>query len=72
MSTLISRRENQILNMIAYEFSSKEIAARLYIARETVHSHRKNLLKKLEVINSAGMVRKGIELGLIQQPNMSN
>lgn len=62
----ISKRENEILQLIANEYSTKEIAKKLFIAYETAHTHRKNLLRKLKVRNAAGLVRIGFELGIIQ------
>jgi len=62
----ISKREKQILRLVSYEYSTKEIAQQLYISAHTVMSHRKNLLEKMSVKNTAGLVRKGFELGLLQ------
>lgn len=64
-SRIISAREQEILHLIAYEYSSKEIAAKLYISRETVNSHRKNIMVKLGVKNTAGMVRVAFEKQLL-------
>lgn len=60
----ISAREYEVLKLIALENTINEIASILYISPHTVISHRKNLLYKLEVRNTAGMVRKAFELGL--------
>lgn len=70
VKALISARELEILHLIAYEYSSKEIAHKLYISQETVNSHRKNIMAKLDVKNTAGMVRVAMENKLIQNsPN---
>lgn len=61
----ISIREHEVLQLIAYEHTSQEIAERLFISNHTALSHRKNLMAKLNVRNTAGLVRKGFELGLI-------
>ena len=61
----ISRREQEVLHLIAHEKTSKEIAADLYISSHTAISHRKNLMEKLDVKNAAGLVRRGFELGLL-------
>jgi len=61
----ISQREKEVLHLLAYENSSKEIAKELFISEHTVFSHRKNLLSKMQVKNTAGLVRKGFELGLL-------
>ena len=63
----ISTREQEVLNLIAYEHTAKEIANKLYISYETVNSHRKNIMSKLGVKNTAGMVRVAFELRLIHQ-----
>ncbi len=65
-SSKISAREREILSLIAYERNSKEIAQELYISEHTVLSHRKNLMLKMDVKNTAGLVRKAFEVGLLQ------
>ncbi len=61
----LSHRELQVLNLIAHEHTSGEIAKKLFISNHTVRSHRKNLLSKLSVKNIAGLIRRGFELGLL-------
>ena len=61
----ITNREHEVLQLIAFESTSQEIAKELYISNHTVISHRKNLMEKLEVKNTAGLVRRGFELGLL-------
>lgn len=56
-----TKREREILHLIAHEHTTKEIAKQLYISYETVQTHRKNLLMKLEVKNTAGLVRRAFE-----------
>ena len=62
----ITNREKQVLHLIAYEYSSKEIAQQLYVSSETINSHRKNMMMKMGVRNTAGLVRRGFELGWLQ------
>jgi len=62
---LPSEREIEILQLIAFEYTSKEIADRLFISRETVNTHRKNLMCKLRVKNVAGLMRKAYEVRLL-------
>lgn len=61
----ITRSELRVLNLISYGLSSKEIADMLFLSEHTIHSHRANLLEKLKVKNSAGLVRVAIEQKLI-------
>lgn len=65
MSPKISLREKQVLRLIAFENTSKEIADQLCISDHTVISHRKNMCEKLHVRNTAGLVRRAFELGLL-------
>jgi DNA-binding NarL/FixJ family response regulator len=60
----ISKREQEVLHLIVYEYSTKEIAKRLHVCYETAHSHRKSLLKKMGARNTAGLVRLAFERGL--------
>ena len=62
---LITKREKQILHLISLEFSNKEIADQLCLSHHTVHSHRKSMMQKFQVKKSAGLVRKGFELGIL-------
>ena len=57
----ITFREQQIIHLIAKEYSTKEIAEALFINFETVKSHRKNLFVKFNVKNVAGLVRVAFE-----------
>ena len=61
----LTRREKQILQLIANEMTTHEIADDLHISLNTVESHRKNLLSKFDVRNSIGLVKKAMEKGLI-------
>lgn len=61
----ITHRERQVLHLIAYENTCSEIAQVLFISDHTVNSHRKNLMEKLDARNTAGLVRRGFELGLL-------
>lgn len=51
----LSDREREILKFICNEYSSREIAEQLCISPNTVETHRKNLLKKLQVKSSIGL-----------------
>lgn len=61
----LSRREKEVLRWIIQEHTNNEIAEKLNISPATVISHRKNMLRKLEVKNTAGLVRKAIRLKLL-------
>ena len=61
----ITPREKEVLLLVSQGHSTKQIADKLNISIRTVESHRINLLKKLNVGNSAELVKKSIEKKLI-------
>ena len=65
MAHSISPREREVLCLIAYEHTSKEIAATLHISSHTAITHRQNLLEKLNARNTAGLVRRAFEHGIL-------
>lgn len=52
----LTKRETEILGLIASEKSSKMIAEELYISEDTVLTHRKNIMQKLKIHSTAGLV----------------
>lgn len=65
----ITRREREVLQLIVDGLTSQEIAEKLYISPRTVDTHRFNLMQKLELKNTAGLVRYALEHGLIESTN---
>ncbi len=65
MKNIISKREQEILDLISYGFTDKEISHQLYLSPYTVKDHRRNIIGKLACRNSAGMVRRAFELQLL-------
>jgi DNA-binding NarL/FixJ family response regulator len=61
----LTRREVDIIRGIAREMTTKEIADSLFISEHTVMTHRKNLLRKIDAKNVAGLVKFASEQGLI-------
>lgn len=64
--TKLTRREKEIINLILEEHTTSEIADKLFISEKTVETHRKHVLQKLNVRNTAGLVRMVIEKGLLE------
>lgn len=56
----LTKRESEILGLIVEEYTNQEIAKQLFISIPTVESHRKKLIEKLGVKNTAGLVREAI------------
>jgi DNA-binding NarL/FixJ family response regulator len=61
----LTKREKEILKLIADGLSSQEIAGQLFISLRTVETHRLNLNQKLDVKNTAGLVKEAMKRGLI-------
>lgn len=61
----LTKRELEILTLIAKEYTNQEIAAELFLANSTIEFHRANLLEKLGVKNTAGLVRMAFQFGLV-------
>jgi len=62
----LSRREKEILQLIIDELTTAEIAGKLFISFGTVESHRRNMISKLGVRNTAGLVSAAYKFGLLQ------
>lgn len=61
----LSKREMEVLGLLAQGLTSKDIADRLYISLQTVHVHRKNLLKKTKANNLGALIKYSLEVGLV-------
>jgi len=61
----LSRREKEVMSLILSEMTSQEIAKHLFISLNTVESHRKNMLSKLGVRNTVGLVKTVLNYGLL-------
>ncbi len=61
----LSSRELQIIRLIAGQFTNEEIANKLSLSKRTVDNHRQNMLNKLQLRNTAGLVRYAYQHGLI-------
>jgi len=64
--TSLTDREIEVLKLITEEYSNSEIAERLFISIRTVDTHRRNLLDKLGVKNTAGLVKYALQHGLLE------
>jgi DNA-binding NarL/FixJ family response regulator len=62
---ILTTREKEVLSLIAEGLTNNQIAEQLFISTLTVDSHRKNLLAKLGVKNTASMIKIAVESKLI-------
>jgi DNA-binding NarL/FixJ family response regulator len=62
---VLTRREKEVLELIAEGMTNNEIAQKLFISTGTVDTHRKNLLAKMEAKNTASLIRIATQLQFI-------
>ena len=61
----ITRREKEVLQLIAEGLTNAEMAAKLFISVPTVNAHRKSLIEKFDAANTAVLIAKAIKSGTI-------
>lgn len=61
----LSKREIEVLVMIANEQTNEEIAVALSLSKRTVDSHRQNIINKLNIKNTAGLIKYAIKNNLV-------
>ena len=62
---VITKRESDVLRLVAKGLSNLQVAERLHLSEHTVHRHVSNILTKLEVTTRAAAVAKAAEQGLL-------
>ena len=62
---ILSNKETEVLGLISEGLTIKEIAAKLFVSSRTIETHRANILKKLEVKNTAELIKKAAKINLI-------
>ncbi len=62
----LTKREIDVITLIAQEYTTKEIADKLCLSKHTIESYRKNLIAKLEVKNLAGLTRYALKMNYIK------
>ncbi len=63
----LSKREQDVLNLLAKEYSNEEIAERLFISERTVESHRRNIFIKTKTKSVIGLIKYALKNKLISQ-----
>ncbi len=61
----LTKREREILHLITQALSNKEIARKLFISDQSVGVHRKNIMRKLGVSNTAGLIKIAYDHSLV-------
>lgn len=66
MGPMLTKKEDEVLRLIAQEYTNQEIADRLDCGIRTVDTHKRNLIKKLEVKNVVGLVKYALKMGVVK------
>ena len=64
---VLSRREQQVLELIAEGLSNKEIGEKLFLSTRTVDGHRNSLLQKFNVHNTAKLIMQAVRKGFLSE-----
>jgi DNA-binding NarL/FixJ family response regulator len=67
-AVIVSERENEIIVLIAEGMTNAQIAEYLFLSNHTINTHRKNIMAKLGVKNTAGIVMYAVKTNLVS-PN---
>lgn len=62
----LTNREREVLQLIAEGYTSQVISKMLYVARKTIENHRANIMKKLDLHDTASLVKYAIKIGLVE------
>ncbi|WP_242927208.1 response regulator transcription factor [Pontibacter vulgaris] len=65
MNKELSRREVEVLSLIAEGFTNAEIADKLFTSKRTIETHRQNLLEKTHTKNTAMLIKYALQKGII-------
>jgi DNA-binding NarL/FixJ family response regulator len=68
---VLTRREKEIVKLIADGLTNAQIAQHLFLSIDTVDSHRKNLYAKLNIKNTALLIRYALDNGIIEDGNLT-
>lgn len=66
LKSALTQREREILELIVQEFTSKEIADKLHISKQTVDTHRINIMQKTNCQTLVGLIKYAIQSGFIR------
>jgi len=61
----LSKREKEVLQLIAKEYSTKDIASMLGISEKTVRNHKSNIMAKLGITNHVGLIKYAYYMAMI-------
>ena len=69
---MLTKRERQVLDLVAAGMSTREIAEALQVSYKTVDAHRVNVTKKMKARNVSHLIAMSVQVGLIRAPSRSD
>jgi len=63
----LSKREMEVLNLVAEGFTNAEIAGKLFTSKRTVETHRQNIMEKTQTRNTAALIKMAVRQGLLPE-----
>lgn len=67
LKSALSQREKEVLELIVQEYTSREIAEKLHISKQTVDTHRLNIMQKTNCQTLVGLIKYAIQSGFIKE-----
>jgi len=67
LRSALSQREKEVLELIVQEYTSREIADKLHISKQTVDTHRINIMQKTNCRSLVGLIKYAIQSGFIKE-----
>ena len=64
----LTRREREVLALVAQGLTNRQIAARLVVSEHTVHRHMTNILRKLDLPTRTAAAAHAVRAGLLERP----
>lgn len=61
----LTDREKEVLVLVGEEYTTKEIADKLHVGLKTIEAHRKNLMLKFDARNMVGLIKKAMNMGIL-------
>lgn len=61
----LTQREKEVLNLIVQEYTSKEIAEKLFVSKQTVDTHRINIMQKTACKTLVGLIKYAVQAGMV-------
>ncbi|MCL5424705.1 MAG: LuxR C-terminal-related transcriptional regulator, partial [Gammaproteobacteria bacterium] len=68
----LTHRQSEVLTLVAKGFRSKAIADQLNVSIKTIETHRADIMRRLGVRHTAGLVHEAIRLGLLVSPQSTD